>query len=69
MFIGAKGDVIGVGYRAGGRGEGYGEHKLIERPPECIDYKEMRVGKFFRLLLTKTGKLFFSGQNKKGSAG
>ena len=29
----------------------------------------MRCGKFFRLLLTKTGKLFFSGQNKKSTAG
>ena len=35
MFIGAKNDVIGVGYRAGGRGEGYGFHKIIERPEEC----------------------------------
>ena len=60
---------MGVGYRAGGRGEGDAKHKLLKRPADCRDYADYRTGKFFRLLLTKEGKLFFSGQNKKGSAG
>ena len=69
MFIGSKDDIMGVGYRAGGRGEGTGKHKLITRPAECRDYAEYETGKFCRLLLTKEGKLFFSGQNKRNSVG
>lgn len=67
MFIGTDDSVMGFGYRAAGKEEGANQHKwkLIERPPECNNYQEMAAGKFFRLLLTKAGKLFFSGQNKK----
>ena len=69
MFIGSKDDIMGVGYRAGGREEGKGKHRLLTRPDDCRDYLEYQTGKFFRLVLTKEGKLFFSGQNKRNSVG
>ena len=69
MFIGTDDSVMGFGYRAAGKEENMHKWRIIERPPECTNYKEMAAGKFFRLLLTKSGKLFFSGQNKKCTIG
>ena len=69
MYVGIKGEVMGQGYRAGGKEAGQHALKVLNRPAECNDYADVRAGKFFRLLLSKTGKLFFSGQNKKSTVG
>jgi alpha-tubulin suppressor-like RCC1 family protein len=60
---------MGIGYRASGKEEGMHRMRLIERPEDCQNYKKVSAGKFFRLILTQEGKLFFSGQNKKYMVG
>lgn len=69
MYVGIKGEVMGQGYRAGGKDTNQHKLKVLNRPADCNDYKDYRAGKFFRLLLTNSGKLFFSGQNKKMTVG
>ena len=66
MFVGADGSVMGIGYRASGKGEGMEKLRIIPRPDGCTTkYARVATGKFFRLILTEEGGLFFSGQNKK----
>lgn len=60
---------MGLGYRACGKEEGAEKLKLLERPEDCTGYKKVSAGKFFRLILTNSGKLFFCGQNKKYMVG
>ena len=60
---------MGLGYRACGREEGAHKLKLLERPADCSGYKRVCAGKFFRLILTNEGRLFFCGQNKKYMVG
>ena len=70
MFVAADGQVMGIGYRASGRGEGMEKLRIIPRPEGCTTkYARVAVGKFFRLILTEEGRLFFSGQNKKNMMG
>ena len=69
MFVGADEQIKGMGYRASGKEEGMHKLRTIEKPPECVNYQKVAVGKFFRLILTKEGRVFFSGQNKKYCAG
>ena len=69
MFVGIDDQIMGMGYRASGKDDGMHKLRLIIRPGDCHDYLKVDTGKFFRLLLTKTNKLFFSGQNKKNMLG
>jgi alpha-tubulin suppressor-like RCC1 family protein len=69
MFVGSDEQIMGLGYRACGRDEGAEKLKILERPPECTGYKKVCAGKFFRLILTNEGRLFFCGQNKKYMVG
>jgi len=52
---------MGIGYRACGKEDGMHKIRLLERPDDCTGYKKVCVGKFFRLILTTAGKLFFCG--------
>jgi len=61
MFVDPAGEVVGVGYRASGKGAGMGKFRTLPRPANCHTYKQYSVGKFCRYLLTEEGKLFFSG--------
>jgi hypothetical protein len=61
MFIGTDEQVMGLGYRAAGKGEGMHKLRLIERPEACRNYKRAGAGKFFRFILTEEGRIFFSG--------
>jgi len=65
MFVGNDDEIMGMGYRASGKDEGMHKLRMIEKPEDCKNYLKVETGKFFRLLLTKDHKLFFSGQNKK----
>ena len=61
MFVSSDEQVMGMGFRACGKGEGAHKLKLLERPEDCHGYKKVCAGKFFRLILTNEGKLFFCG--------
>ena len=69
MFVGIDEQIMGLGYRAAGKGEGMHKLRLIERPEACSGYKRAGAGKFFRFILTEEGRIFFSGQNKKYMVG
>jgi len=65
MFVAGDDQVLGMGYRCSGKETDMHKLRLIPKPDDCADYLKIDTGKFFRVLLTKENKLFFSGQNKK----
>jgi len=65
MFVSSDEQIMGIGYRACGKGDDMHKLRILERPEMCRNYKRVCVGKFFRLILTHEGQLFFCGQNKK----
>lgn len=69
MFVSSDEQVMGIGYRACGKGEDMHKLRMLTRPEGCSGYKRCCAGKFFRLILTNEGRLFFSGQNKKYMVG
>lgn len=52
MFVGEDDTIMGMGYRACGKEDNLHKMRIIEKPESCKDYKQVAVGKFFRLLLT-----------------
>jgi len=58
-----------VGYRSCSYERNLHKLRLIEKPINCKNYQRAATGKFFRLLLTKQGKLFFNGQNRRSLIG
>jgi len=60
MFVGSDESIMGTGFRVQGTDNDV-KMRTINRPDECKDYKKVIIGKFFRLIFTKSGKLFFNG--------
>ena len=67
-FICEDESVWGFGYRGHHGRNDYSDDikfRKIPKPEECKDYKKVTLGKFSRIILTNSGKVFFNGQNKK----
>lgn len=69
MFVTETEAIYGMGFRVQGRDSSDGDVRMITKPEDCKDYLKVTTGKFFRLIVTKTNKLFFAGQNKKYMVG
>lgn len=69
-IIGDDEAVWSIGYRINGKHQSEKEKLCkVNKPDDCIDYQKVSVGKFHRVILTKAGKLFFNGENKKSCSG
>mgnify|MGYP003885840291 CR=1 FL=1 len=61
MFVGGDDSVWGVGYRPSGQGNDNAQLKRVSAPESMRNFKKIAHGKFFRLVLTEEGKLFWQG--------
>ena len=65
LFVGGDDCLWGLGYRSQGSGTENCKLFKIETPGDCRNFKKIAHGKFFRVVLTQEGKVFFNGQNRK----
>ena len=65
LFVGGDDSLWGLGYRSQGSGSDNCKLFKIETPGDCRNFKKIAHGKFFRVVLTNEGKVFFNGQNRK----
>lgn len=65
LFVGGDESLWGIGYRAQGSGRDKCQLRRIEAPEGCRNIRKVAHGKFFRVVLTEEGRVFFNGQNRK----
>lgn len=67
MIVGSEGQIMTFGHKV--CPADFNQLRLIEKPDTCTDYVKLSVSKCGRYVLTKTGKLFFNGLNKRSTVG
>ena len=61
MFVGGDESIWGMGFRSQGMGEENCKLRRIESPEGMKNLKKVAHGKFFRVVLTQDGRLFYNG--------
>ena len=65
MFIGGDESIWNLGYRCHGQGNEKAQLQKVPAPETMRNFKKVAHGKFFQLVLTEEGKLFWHGQSRK----
>ena len=65
MFVGGDDSIWGIGYRPNGQGNEKAQLQKVPAPEAMRNFKKVAHGKYFRLVLTEEGKLFWQGQSRK----
>ena len=65
MFVGGDDSIWGIGYRPNGQGNEKAQLQKVPAPEAMRNFKKVAHGKYFRLVLTEEGKLFWQGQTRR----
>lgn len=65
MFVAGDGNIWGMGYRSQGSGQENCKFKRIAAPENMRNIKAVAHGKFFRLVVTEEGGIYYNGQSRR----